>query len=493
MQSRNPLFRNPLLTVTAIFLAVNLLCGFGLFHKKKYETPITKETMQPDKVLFDKAVSNVEHGNYLAARLTLNTLINTYDTSEYLAKAKLLIADSWFREGDAHGLAQAEIEYKDFILFYPAMEEAAESQSKICDIHIKQMSKADRDNSQAQLAEDECRQVIVQFPNSKYAPGAAQKVRDVQEILAQKEMGTAIYYYNKGALPAAQGRFSYVTQQYPLFSGSDQALWQLADSYRKMGDRFEIQEADALSSIVKNYPASLHLNDARSRLTEMKRPIPESDPAAYARMKYNMEHATHDGLFSRAMGVISGKPDMGMAAKQGDPIMTAVAPTAPVSVPLEAAGIFAPGAAATIGTGTSEVGIGVVGNASAIDQKTDARISSTQDGEHKAVTGSASLPSDTAAAPVQQAPLPTNRTKKELDEYRKQMDATNKLQKKAYDAAVKKCAKTPTAPNCVAPPSTTAVPPPPNAATPTNNAAPVAAPTSVVPSLTPIAPNASRQ
>jgi outer membrane protein assembly factor BamD len=349
------------------------------------------------------------------------------------------------------------------------------------------MSKADRDNSQAQLAEDECRQVIVQFPNSKYAPEAAQKVRDVQEILAQKEMGTALYYFNKGALPAAQGRFSYVTQQYPLFSGSDQALWQLADSYRKMGDRFENQEADALSSIVKNYPASLHLNDAKSRLTEMKRPIPDSDPAAYARMKYNMEHATHDGMLAKAMGVISGKPDMGMAAKQGDPIMTAVAPTAPVSVPLEAAGIFAPGAAATIGTGTGEVGIGVVGNTSAIDQKTDARISSTQGGA-KPPSGSATLPVDTAAAPAtQQAPLPTNRTKKELDEYRKQMEATNKLQKKAYDAAVKKCAKTPTAPNCVAPPSTTAVPAPPNAATPTTQAAPVAAPTSVAPSATPTA------
>ena len=46
--------------------------------------------------------------------------MNTYDTSEYLAKAKLAIADSWYQEGGAHGLAQAEAEYKDFILFYPS-------------------------------------------------------------------------------------------------------------------------------------------------------------------------------------------------------------------------------------------------------------------------------------------------------------------------------------------------------------------------------------
>ena len=70
-------------------------------------------------MLFDKAMHDLEKGRYEVARLTLNTLINTYDTSEYLAKAKLAIADSWYREGGVHGMAQAEAEYKDFELFYP--------------------------------------------------------------------------------------------------------------------------------------------------------------------------------------------------------------------------------------------------------------------------------------------------------------------------------------------------------------------------------------
>src|SRR5579885_939855 len=106
-------------------IACGLVSSCGL-RRKKYENPITKDTQQPDKVLFDKAIKDIERGRYEVARLTLNTLINTYDTSEYLAKAKLAIADSWYREGGAHGLAQAEAEYKDFILFYPTMEEAAE-------------------------------------------------------------------------------------------------------------------------------------------------------------------------------------------------------------------------------------------------------------------------------------------------------------------------------------------------------------------------------
>src|SRR4030095_14300162 len=103
-------------------------------------------------------------------------------TSEFLAKAKLAVADSWFREGGTHGLAQAEAEYKDFILFYPTMEEAAESPKKICDMHYKQMDKADRDSNQSLRAEQECRQLLVQFPNSKFAPGAEQQLREIQEV-----------------------------------------------------------------------------------------------------------------------------------------------------------------------------------------------------------------------------------------------------------------------------------------------------------------------
>jgi len=432
-----------LLSVVGLAVSVNLLCGFGLFHKKKYETAITKDTLQPDKVLFDKAVKNIEKGQYLTARITLNTLINTYDTSEYLAKAKLAIADSWFREGDAHGLAQAEIEYKDFILFYPNMEEAAESQSKICDIHMKQMLQPDRDNAEGQRAEDECRAVITQFPNSKFAQPAEQKLRNVQEILADKEFRTAEFYYNRGAMPAAEGRYAYVAQQYPLYSAVDDALWKQADTFRKMGDRFENQEADALVKIVRDYPASYHLADAKARLTVLKHPIPESDPVAYERMKYNLEHRNVAGFLGKVGHVIAGHPEMGAAAKEGTPAMTSLRPPVPVSVPADVNSGLAPGAPASGGaTGVSDVGIGVANSTSVIDQRNDARLSSSPvSGEHKPSTDWAGISTENSGAAAQ--PLPTNRTKKELEEYRKRAEAQAKSQQKAAAAAAKKAKKNP--------------------------------------------------
>ena len=242
-----------------IVLALAAILGqpaSAAFRKKKYENPISKDTQQPDKVLFDKAVNDIEHGRYEVARLTLNTLINTYDTSEFLAKSKLAIADSWYREGGSHAWAQAEAEYKDFMLFYPTMDEAAESQEKVCLIHYKQMEKADRDHQQAMRAEDECRLLMQEFPNSKFAPQAQQMLRNIQEVLADGEYKTGIFYHTKGSYPAAANRLQALVDQYPLFSQADDALWQVADSYTRMGDRFEDKAAAAYTRIVKDYPLS---------------------------------------------------------------------------------------------------------------------------------------------------------------------------------------------------------------------------------------------
>jgi outer membrane protein assembly factor BamD len=338
--------------------------GCGL-RRHKYDNPITKDTQQPDKVLFDKAINDIEHSRFEVARLLLQNLINTYDTSEYLAKAKLAIADAWYREGGAHGLAQAEAEYKDFILFYPNMEEAAEAQERVCDIHYKQMEKADRDPMHALRAEQECKQLVVQFPNSKFAPQAQQRLRDIQEVLAEAEFRVGVLYEKKGSFPAAANRLQGVADQFPLYSKADEALWQLADSYHRMGDRFENQQVSAYQRIVKDYPLSVHAEDARAQLEVMKRPIPEADPAAYAHQKFELENRTKVGPMGKFWGIFSGKPDMTTAAKSGAPQMEGLRPTIPASVPATAANNQ---------LGTNDVTISQPGAAnSALDKGEDVR------------------------------------------------------------------------------------------------------------------------
>ena len=49
---------------TAVGLVFTVLLSGGVFRKKKYANPITKDTQQPDKVLFDKAINDIEHGRF---------------------------------------------------------------------------------------------------------------------------------------------------------------------------------------------------------------------------------------------------------------------------------------------------------------------------------------------------------------------------------------------------------------------------------------------
>lgn len=389
----------------AILLCVSLALLSGC-RKRKYENPITKDTQQPDKVLFDKSVADIERGRYEVARLTLQTLINTYDTSEYLAKAKLAIADSWFREGGSNGMAQAEAEYKDFILFYPTMEESAESQEKICMIHYKQMQKPDRDINQAMRAEEECRQMLTQFPNSKFAPQVGQLLRNIQEAIAEGEYRVGSFYHKKGSFPAAANRLQTLTDHYPIYSQADEALWQLGDAYSKMGNRFRERAGQAYSRIVKDYPLSARVDEARQMLKTMEMPVPEADPVAAARMKYELENRTKPGIMDKTLGFMKSGPDVRTAAKSGAPSMTPMRPAIPVSVPVVAG--------AAVG-GTTDVTVQQVGNTSALDTNPDARqiqpAATNPDGTPTmpaAVVPAASAPASAPAAAANE-PLPVNR------------------------------------------------------------------------------------
>jgi outer membrane protein assembly factor BamD len=337
-------------------------------RKKAYENPITKDTQQPDKVLFDTAIDDIEHGRYERARLTLQTHMNTYDTSEDLAHAKLAVADSWFREGGAHGYAQAEAEFKDFILFYPQMEEAAEAQIKICKMEYQQMDKSDRDPLHAYKAQEECKQVVMQFPNSKFAPEALQYMRNVQEVLADEEYKVGVFYSTKGSYPAMANRLQALTDQFPLYSRAAEALWLEGAAYQRMGDNFESQQAAAYSKLVQFYPLSSHVPEATAKLKAMNRPIPEADPVAYAREKHDQDNRTHRSLLSKAWGPFSSRPDTSVAAKSGNPSMLGLRPTVPASVPAFAAGAAGTSANPTnLGTDSNVTGT-VVNNTSLIDK-----------------------------------------------------------------------------------------------------------------------------
>jgi outer membrane protein assembly factor BamD len=300
-------------------------CGM---KRHAMDTPLITNSQQPDKELFDRATGFIEHNKFTEARLLLQTLINTYPDSEYLAKAKLAIADSWYRGGGSSDLTQAETEYRDFITFFPTMPEAAEAQMRVAMIHYREMEKPDRDSLHARRAEQEFQKVLMNYPDGPFAALAEQRLREVQEVLAGGEFEIAHFYFMQGADRAADPRLKELIDRYPNFSLTPGALLLLGRSVERVkGKEGAAEASEYYTRIVRDYPLSDEVGDAKEHLTALGSPVPDADPVATARMTYEKAHSVSLGMWDTALGALHRRPDVTAAeGRLGSPTMTAQGP-----------------------------------------------------------------------------------------------------------------------------------------------------------------------
>ncbi len=339
--------RNSFVLFLGLLLALTVACT----NKKSVNPLANVGSKQPDKVLFDRAMDAMKHNRFDVARMTLQTLINTYPDSEFIARAKLAVADSWYAEGGTTAMQQAEIEYKDFITFFPNMtQEAAEAQLKVANIHYQEMEKPDRDYTHAMRAEEEYRALIQQYPDSKMVPQAKQRLREVQEVLAEREFGIGQFYYLRLAYPAAIARLKTLVDRYPLFSGADQALYLIGQSYereieviRKNGRMSEVAKGNAIDNLIKEasesydkiitrYPAMDRAVDAKTRLEALHQPVPRPTRAALKQNEQEMASRHDESLMSGMLAPFGRHPDVAKTVHVGEPTLVDPAPVTAVQV-----------------------------------------------------------------------------------------------------------------------------------------------------------------
>ena len=340
-----------------------------LRRQQKYNPLIGKDANLPDKQLYDKALEQEKKGHFDVARLDLQTLLNTYPDSKYLMRSKLAVADCWFKEGGSAAMAQAEQEYGDFITFFPNQPEAAEAQMRMGDIYLKQMDVPDRDYAKALKAEDQYRTMLKTYPDAPkdILAQATQKLRDVQEVLAQREFDLGQFYALHNNFPAAIARYQTVVDTYPLFSHMDDTLIGIGDAYEseakivraqvqmpegpraRLEQEYDGKAAAAYRAVVLEHAAAPHAEDAKERLTTMNLPLPQptaeqvaaSDALEGSRAQYTMR--------KRLELLMVRKPDTVTAAQLGAPPLEdakpTTAPTIVHNIEADYISAFHPGAA----------------------------------------------------------------------------------------------------------------------------------------------------
>jgi outer membrane protein assembly factor BamD len=294
-----------------LLLAVLILSSCG-----QKSAGLQESAVAPDKALFETGMRFFEKSYFVKARLSFQTLINTYPESDYTSLAFYQIADSYYEEGGTENLLQAESQYRDFIIYYPHDDKADDAQMKIAAINVRLMKPSDRDPTYARKAEAELKKFLQDFPDSELAPTAREFLREVQENRARGVQDVASFYFSRKSWPASESRYREVLDNYPDFSELDDTIYNLAVSLERLG---RIEEAAIYyARLAEEYPFSAFFAKARDRLVLLEREIPEVNEELAARNLANRRTDSFS-LFSPIRTVIdtfTGGPDPYEVAKR---------------------------------------------------------------------------------------------------------------------------------------------------------------------------------
>jgi outer membrane protein assembly factor BamD len=148
-------------------------------------------------------------------------------------------------------------------------------------------------------------------------------LREVQELLAEGDFRIGSYYFLKEDKKAAESRLRAIVNRYPLYSKSDQALWMLGNIWQST-EKKELA-APYYARIVRNYPLSPLVPNAKSRLKTLGAPVPQADPQAVAWMTAEQNAPRQrEMLIKKPLALITTGPrqELRAAATNGKPTMT---------------------------------------------------------------------------------------------------------------------------------------------------------------------------
>ena len=125
---------------------------------------------------------------------------------------------------------------------------------------------SDRDPRSTRESFAAFKEVVTRFPESKYAPDSAARMRYLVNALAAHEVHVARYYMKRGAYLAAANRAQYAIQHYPQAPALEEAVFMLVLAYDRLGMN---DLRDAADRVMRgNFPDSRYLKAGGERLAK---------------------------------------------------------------------------------------------------------------------------------------------------------------------------------------------------------------------------------
>lgn len=247
--------RARLLRVAALAITLTGLTGCGLFG----QGPIDRTAKMTPNEIHAQAKDEMASGRYGEAVKLLTRLESRYPFGTWAQQAQLDQAYAHYKNGDR---TQGLIAIERFIRLYPTSDQLDyayylkglinfnDDQGVLARVGGQDLS--ERDLKAARESFEAFRQVLVRFPDSRYADDSRARMRYLLNAMAGGEVHIARYYYHRGAFLAAVSRAQGVVAQYQDAPAVEEALFIMVKSYEKLG--LEDLRADSERILRRNFP-----------------------------------------------------------------------------------------------------------------------------------------------------------------------------------------------------------------------------------------------
>jgi outer membrane protein assembly factor BamD len=101
--------------------------------------------------------------------------------------------------------------------------------------NLAEQDLAERDPKQAKESFEAFRELVIRFPDSKYAEDARLRMSFIKNSLARSDVHVARYYYQRGAYVAAINRAQTTVQEFRDVPAVEEALFIMYQCYDKLG------------------------------------------------------------------------------------------------------------------------------------------------------------------------------------------------------------------------------------------------------------------
>lgn len=218
---------------------------------------------------YQRASDQMSNGDYVSAIETFTQLEARFPYGRYSQQAQLEVIYAHYKAGEPSSAVAAADRFIRLHPRHPNVDYAYylrglatfDQGSGFLENWIKQ-DRSERDPASLRESFGYFRELVTQFPDSRYAPDSVARMTILRNNLARHEVLVADYYLRRGIHLAAANRGKFVLENYPQSSAIPDALAVMIQAYQRM-EMNDLAD-DAMRVLELNHPNYEHLQKLKA-------------------------------------------------------------------------------------------------------------------------------------------------------------------------------------------------------------------------------------